>query len=324
MNFNKDNLKQSAIEVLQIEAAAVGNLSDNIGDTFMQAVECLHGVAGKVVCMGVGKSAHIAAKAAATLSSTGTAAFFMHPNDAGHGDLGMVDKRDALLVFSYSGESREVIDILPALKNLQIPIVAIVGSEESTLAKSAKVVLLSMVEKEACPHNLAPTASTTASLALADALAMTLLLARGFSTADFARTHPAGKLGRRLLLRVSDVMCTGEAVPQVTASATLADTLLEMTSKCMGMTLIVDNGQLAGIFTDGDLRRLLKNGTTDFAHLQVSKLMNTTPTTIAPHALAVDAIDLMRTKKINQLPVVDGGNLVGALSIHDLLKHNIA
>ncbi len=324
MQMDNDSLKQTAIQVLEIEAAAIIGLKSTIDDSFCKVIQCLHAIKGKVICMGIGKSGHIAAKIAATLSSTGTPSFFMHPSEAGHGDLGMIDSNDALLVFSYSGESQEITEILPSIKRLRIPMIAIIGKADSSLAETADIYLLTTVQKEACPHNLAPTASTTASLALADALAMTLLVARGFTPQDFARTHPSGKLGKQLLLRVSDVMRQGSDIPQIQATARFPEILLEITSKRMGMALITDNNKLLGIFTDGDLRRLLKATPMPSDTVCASQLMNLAPKTIEADALAVDALQLMRQQQITQLAVVCGDQLVGALSIHDLLMHRIA
>lgn len=310
----------TARQVLTIERDAIGECCQTLGDDFLAAVRTLHDARGKVVCCGVGKSAHIARKVAATLSSTGTPAFFMHGTEAGHGDLGVVRRDDVILFVSYSGESEELLNLLPALRRLQIPLVAMVGHAGSTLARAAQVCLLTTVRQEACPHNLAPTASTTTALALGDALAMTLQRARGFSPDDFARTHPSGQLGRRLLLRVSDIMRTGDAVPLVAPDSRFAEVLLEMTQKRMGMALVAgSDNRLLGIFTDGDLRRAMEEQD-DLRGTAVSDLMTRDPHHIAADATAVDALAYLQQNKINQLPVVDDASkIVGALIIHDLM-----
>ena len=265
--------RRMAADVLDIEREALANVRDSLDDSFTRAIAALRAVRGKIVCSGVGKSGHIAGKIAATFSSTGAPALFMHPADAGHGDLGVVGDDDAVLLISYSGESADLLELIPPLKQLQAPLLAIVGETRSTLAGAVDIVLSAAVKREACPHNLAPTASTTAALALGDALAMTLLRARGFSPDDFARTHPAGRLGRRLLLRVSDIMRVGADVPLVRGGASFSETLLEMTGKRMGMTLVCDDdGGLCGIFTDGDLRRAM-DSPADLRAANIAELM---------------------------------------------------
>ena len=318
-----DDWRAMAVRVFDIERDALTMVRDRLDESFIRAVDILRQLRGKIICSGVGKSGHIAGKIAATFSSTGAPAFFMHPSDAGHGDLGMVGDDDAVLLLSYSGESTELIDLIPALKRLQIPLLAIVGNCHSSLAAAADVCLSAEVKREACPHNLAPTASTTAALALGDALAMALLYARGFSTDDFARTHPSGKLGRRLLMRVADVMRKDDDIPRVHADASFADALLEMTAKQMGMTLICDNDEaLVGIFTDGDLRRVADKFA-DLGNARIGDLMTATPLTTTPSMLAADTLGRMKEKKINHLAVVSNHRLVGALSFHDLLRHKI-
>lgn len=316
--------RDMARQVLNIESAAVAAMAATVDEVFIRAVQCIVAASGKVVCSGVGKSGHIAGKIAATLSSTGTPAFFMHASEAGHGDLGMIGDGDTVLLLSYSGESEELLEIIPALKRLQVPLIAMVGVRNSTLAQAADICLLTAVEQEACPHNLAPTASSTAMLALGDALAMTVLTARGFMPDDFARTHPLGKLGRRLLLRVSDVMRRGDDIPIVRESASFPEALLEMTGKRMGMTLVCDApGRLCGIITDGDLRRALDK----FSNLQqltVRELIHGPPLAIAADTLAADALQRMKEKAINHLAVTEAdGSLAGVLSFHDLLRHRI-
>lgn len=293
------------------------------GAAFAEAVARIAAAKGKVICCGVGKSGHIAGKVAATLSSTGTPAFFMHASEAGHGDLGMVGDSDILLLFSYSGESAELLDIVPALKRLRLPLIAVVGEADSTLGQVADVCLPAAVDREACPHNLAPTASTTAALALGDALAMTVLTARGFSPDDFARTHPSGKLGRRLLLRVGDVMRSGNSIPLVREDTPFYDTLLVMTRQRMGMTLVCNaRGALAGIITDGDLRRALDRFS-DLSGRAAGALMTKRPKRVSPDMLATEALQLMKAKSLNHLAVTQSGRLVGALSFHDLFHHKI-
>ena len=323
-----DIWQRTALQVLEIESAAVAAMRHALDASFMRAVEVIAACRGKVVCSGVGKSGHILGKIAATFSSTGTPAFFMHAGEAGHGDLGMIGDDDILLLFSYSGESEELMGIVPAVKRMGIPLIAITGTAGSNLAKAADICLLAAVEREACPHNLAPTASTTAALALGDALAMTVLTARGFSPDDFARTHPAGNLGKRLLLRVSDVMRRGADIPLVREDATFSEVLMSMTSKRMGMTLVQDRaGGLCGIVTDGDLRRALdKIGNLHDKPLRV--LMTATPVAVPPDMLAAQALQMMKEKSLNHLAVTEeegrgGSRLVGALSFHDLLQHKI-
>lgn len=316
--------QKMAAEVLDIERDALAETRDSLDDNFSRAVEILRAARGKIVCSGVGKSGHIAGKIAATFSSTGAPAIFMHPADAGHGDLGVVADEDAVLLISYSGESGELLELIPPLKRLQVPLLAIVGAADSTLAAAADVALSAAVRREACPHNLAPTASTTAALALGDALAMVLLRARGFSPDDFARTHPAGKLGRRLLLRVADIMRAGADIPRVRRGAALAEALLEMTGKRMGMTLVCEaDGALCGIFTDGDLRRAV-NSPADLRAATIDALMTPAPKCAPPAMLAADALAQMKAAAVNHLAVVDAaGKLVGALSLHDILRHKL-
>ena len=314
---------KTARTVFDIESEALLTVRDRLGDSFTAAIKLLLECQGKVVCVGVGKSGHIARKAAATLSSTGTPAFFMHPAEAGHGDMGALASGDVLLALSYSGESREVLDLLPALRRLDARLIAIVGASNSTLARTADVALLAPVEREACPHNLAPTASTTAALALTDALALTLLSARGFSADDFARAHPSGMLGRRLLTRVADVMRHGDELPEIDSKVSFTQALAKMTGKQMGMVLAVtEDGILRGIFTDGDLRRAVEMEV-NLTHASLACLMTTTPHCVSPEMLAVDALVQMKQKQINHLAVTEQDKLVGALSFHDLLRHGL-
>ena len=313
-----------ARRVLKIEAAAITALAARIDGNFANAVRVLLDCKGRVVVSGIGKSGHIARKTAATFASTGTPAFFVHAAEASHGDLGMVTEADVLVAFSYSGETDELLAIVPILKRQGAKLIAITGQPCSTLASLADVHLDAHVDQEACPLNLAPTASTTAALALGDALAVALLEARGFGKDDFARSHPGGTLGRRLLTHVSDVMRTGDAVPAVTLNASLSTALLEISKKGMAMTAVLDpDGCVAGIFTDGDLRRLIEK-TQNFSDVRVADVMHRSPRSIGPDRLAAEAADLMEEHRINQLLVVDGERrLVGALHIHDLTNAKV-
>lgn len=322
--INDDRALALARDVLDIEADAVRALRDQLDGDFVQAVALLLGCRGRVVVSGIGKSGHIARKIAATLASTGTPAFFVHPAEASHGDLGMVTSDDVFIGISYSGESEELVAILPLVKRIGAKLIAITGRAESSLGTLADVNLNAAVSKEACPLNLAPTASTTAALALGDALAVAVLDARGFGSEDFARSHPGGALGRRLLTHVRDVMRSGDDVPLVGADATLSDALFQITAKRMGMTAVVDDdGRVAGIFTDGDLRRVLaRDG--DFRALPIVDVMTREPRTIGPEHLAVEAVELMERHRINQMLVVDAdGVLIGALNMHDLFSKKV-
>ncbi|WP_431820523.1 arabinose 5-phosphate isomerase KdsD [Burkholderia sp. F1] len=322
--INDDRALALARDVLDIEADAVRALSDQLDGDFVKAVALLLGCGGRVVVSGIGKSGHIARKIAATLASTGTPAFFVHPAEASHGDLGMVTADDVFIGISYSGESEELVAILPLVKRIGAKLIAITGRAESSLGQLADVNLNAAVAKEACPLNLAPTASTTAALALGDALAVAVLDARGFGSEDFARSHPGGALGRRLLTYVRDVMRTGDEIPSVGLDATLSDALFQITAKRLGMTAVVDaDGKVAGIFTDGDLRRVLERDG-DFRRLPIVDVMTRQPRTIGPDHLAVEAVELMERHRINQMLVVDaGGALIGALNMHDLFSKKV-
>jgi arabinose-5-phosphate isomerase len=313
-----------ARRVLQIEADAVRALVDRVDESFLAAVELIHGRKGRVVVSGMGKSGHIARKIASTMASTGTPAYFVHPAEASHGDLGMVDAGDVFIAISYSGGSEELLDIVPLVKRRGAKLIAITGKQGSALAREADVHLDAAVAQEACPLNLAPTASTTAALALGDALAVALLDARGFSKDDFARSHPRGRLPRQALLHVADVMRKGEGLPSVAESASLRDALREMTRGGIGMTAVRNGGgKVTGIFTDGDLRRALEKGA-DYASARVGQVMTAGPRLIRPEALAVEAVQQMETHKVNQLLVVDAaGKLVGALNMHDLFRAKV-
>jgi arabinose-5-phosphate isomerase len=313
-----------AQDVLDIEADAVRGLGTRLNGDFVSAVELLLDCNGRVVVSGIGKSGHIARKLAATFASTGTPAFFVHPAEASHGDLGMVTAHDVFIGLSNSGESDELVAIIPLVKRLGAKLIAMTGRPESSLAKLADVHLDCGVEQEACPLNLAPTASTTAALALGDALAVAVLDARGFSADDFARSHPGGSLGRRLLTYVRDVMRTGEALPKVGLDATVRDALFEITAKRMGMTAVVNAaGHVEGIFTDGDLRRVLEHSG-DFRNLAITDVMTRAPRTIGAGQLAVEAVELMERHRINQMLVIDAaGTLTGALNMHDLFSAKV-
>ena len=311
--------------VLATEADAIRALQGRLGAPFLAAARTLLDCRGRVVVIGIGKSGHIARKLAATLASTGTPAFFVHAAEASHGDLGMITNDDVVLLLSNSGETDELVSLLPHLKRQGAQLIALTGNEHSSLAQSAHVHLDVSVDAEACPLGLAPTASTTAALALGDALALTLLDARGFSVEDFARSHPGGSLGRRLFTHVSDVMHTGAELPVVALDAPLAAAVLEMSGKGMGMTAVVDAaGRVEGIFTDGDLRRCLPR-VGDFSAVRVAELMTRTPRTIGPERLAIDCVELMETPpKVMQLLVVDSERrLLGALHLHDLFRAKV-
>ncbi len=322
--FDAARALRLAHDTFDIEASAVLGLKARTGDSFARAVEQMLHCTGRVVVMGMGKSGHVGRKIAATLASTGTPAMFVHPAEASHGDLGMVTAHDVVLAISNSGESDELTAILPVLKRLGMPLVAITGGGQSTLARNAALVLDSGVDKEACPLNLAPTASTTAQLALGDALAVALLDARGFRAEDFARSHPGGALGRKLLTQISDVMRSGEALPQVAPYANLGTLMREMSRKGLGASAVVaPDGALLGIFTDGDLRRLVEAGT-DLRQATAGEIMFTRPRTLRPDVLAVDAAVLMETHRITCVLVVDDAHrLVGAVHIGDLMRAKV-
>jgi arabinose-5-phosphate isomerase len=311
-------------DALRIEARAVAALVDRLGADFESACRMLLACTGRVVVSGVGKSGHVGGKIAATLASTGTPAFFLHAAEASHGDFGMVAKGDVVLAISYSGETAELLTILPLFKRMGAPLIAMTGNPQSTLAREADAHLDISVPAEACPLNLAPTASTTATLAMGDALAVALLRHRGFTEADFARSHPGGALGRRLLLRVSDVMRTGDDLPMVGPDTPLPEGLLEMSRKRLGMTAVVDaDRRVVGIFTDGDLRRALDRRI-DVQKVRMADVMTKGSRSIGPHDLAAEAVLMMEKHSINGLLVRDaGGVLIGALNVHDLLRAGV-
>lgn len=322
------NMKERAIaqakRVLEIEAEAVTSLKQIIDDNFYEICELLKKCTGRIVVTGMGKSGHIGHKVAATLASTGTPAFFMHPAEASHGDLGMITADDVVLALSNSGETDELIAIIPILIRQGTAVISMTGNDQSTLAKNSSHHLLAKVKEEACPLNLAPTSSTTAALALGDAIAVTLMEMRGFTSDDFARSHPGGKLGRRLLLRVQDIMAPYDEIAEVSESHHLTDALLEMTKHPLGIIIVTDDNQtLKGVFSEGDLRRTLTNRT-DIHALTMKECMTATPKFIHPTALAVDAANLMEEKRISALPVLDQNNkVVGVVTMHHLLQARV-
>ena len=318
-------LQELALAVIDTEAAAIKALAGEIRQaSFLHACRLMLECKGRVVVTGMVKSGHIAGKIAATLASTGTPAFFVHPGEASHGDLGMITSADVVLALSNSGETGEIITILPIIKRLAVPLIAMTGNAGSTLSLAASANLNVRVTKEACPLGLAPTASTTAALAMGDALAVALLEVRGFTEEDFARSHPGGALGRRLLLLIDDLMHTGADIPRVDIDTSLSDALMEMTRKGLGMTVVVDAGnQVAGVYTDGDLRRTIDHKV-DLHTAQVRDVMTPGCKTIQPGMLAAEALQIMEKTKINALPVVNADNeLVGALNMHDLLRAGV-
>jgi arabinose-5-phosphate isomerase len=322
---DRQKLEELALAVLDIESRAVAALASEIRrDSFYEACRLMLDCRGRVVVIGMGKSGHIGSKIAATLASTGTPAFFVHPGEASHGDLGMITPADVVLALSNSGETAEIITILPIIKRLNVPLIAMTGNLKSTLARAASACINVRVEREACPLDLAPTASTTAALVMGDALAIALLEARGFTKEDFARSHPSGALGRRLLLLIDDLMHTGDAVPAVGPETLLSNALMEMTRKGLGMTAVIDEqGHLIGVFTDGDLRRAIDHKV-DVHSTLVGDVMTRNCKTVHPGMLAAEALQLMDSKLINALPVInDDKVLIGALNMHDLLRAGV-
>jgi arabinose-5-phosphate isomerase len=317
-------LLRLGVAVLETEAAAIRDLIARVDESFARACEHMLGCRGRIVVLGMGKSGHVGGKIAATLASTGSPAFFVHPGEASHGDLGMITRDDVVLALSNSGETDEIVTIVPLIKRLGVPLIALTGNPGSRLAREATVNIDVTVAKEACPLGLAPTASTTAALAMGDALAVALLQARGFSAEDFARSHPGGRLGRRLLLHIADIMHAGDAVPRVRQDVLMRDALVEMSRKGLGMTAIVDaDDRVLGIFTDGDLRRAL-DGRVDLHAARIADFMTRQCKTVGPELLAEEALQRMQTHKINGLLVVDAdGRLIGALNMHDMLRAGV-
>jgi len=318
-----NSIIKSAKEVIAIEKNALEDLKNKIDGEFVKACELISQCSGKVIVIGMGKSGHIGNKIAATLASTGTPAFAVHPAEAGHGDLGMISRNDVVIAVSYSGESDEISMILPVIQRAGVKIISMTGNHSSSIAKAADMHIDVGVKKEACPHNLAPTASTTATLAMGDAIAVSLLTMKGFTPEDFARSHPSGSLGRRLLTFVTNIMKTGDEIPLINPNATLSDALLEMTKKGLGMVLIHENMNLKGIYTDGDLRRTLEK-TQNLNDLKINDVMTKDCSAILDSEPAIKAVELMDGKNINSLPVVDKNKkIVGAINMHSLMQAKV-
>jgi arabinose-5-phosphate isomerase len=318
-----NSLLQSAKDVILLEAQAVEDLANRLDETFIKACQLIQNCQGKVILIGMGKSGHIGNKIAATFASTGTPAFSVHPGEAGHGDLGMITEGDVVIAISYSGESDEIMTLIPVIKRLGVPIISMTGNANSSIGEACNVHLDVSVAKEACPHNLAPTSSTTVALAMGDAMAVSLLTDKGFSPDDFARSHPSGALGRRLLTFVKNIMKTGDEIPSVSADTKLLDALLVMSQKALGMVIITDNGTLLGILTDGDLRRVLENHN-DIQGLSISDVMTPDCKSISADKPAVVAVQMMDEFSLNSLPVVDDDNqVVGAINTHTLMQAKI-
>jgi len=317
-------LLEIAKAVVQTEADSVLMLKERINQTFNVACQLMLSCEGKVILVGMGKSGHIAKKIAATLASTGTPSFYVHPGEAGHGDLGMVNDKDVVIIISYSGESDEIITLLPSIKRLDISVISMTGNSSSTIAEESDVHLDASVDQEACPHNLTPTSSTTVALVMGDAIAITLLNARGFTPEDFAKSHPSGALGRRLLTLVSNIMKSGDDIPIVSKETSLIDSLLVMSQKALGMVLITDNNTLLGIFTDGDLRRVLEKNI-NFQNLSIKDVMTQNCKSIQPNKPALIALQMMEEYSLNSLPVVDSDNqVIGAINMHTLMQAKVA
>lgn len=311
------------LAVIETEAQAILALADRIDDKFAQACRLLLACQGRIIVTGMGKSGHIAKKIAATLASTGSPAFFVHPGEASHGDMGMITRQDVILAISNSGNTSEILQLIPIIKRFQIPLISLSGQADSPLAKAATVNIDIHVDKEACPLGLAPTSSTTAALVMGDALAIALLEVRGFSAEDFALSHPGGSLGRRLLLQINDIMHAGETLPIVLETETLSNALITITAKKLGLACLVDpQGELTGIFTDGDLRRALSTPI-DIHQIQMKDIMNPNPKTLSRDELAVSAVQLMETYKITALVITEGKKPIGVLHLHDLLRAGV-
>ncbi|WP_038199377.1 arabinose-5-phosphate isomerase KdsD [Xenorhabdus bovienii] len=321
--MSKIDFQQSGKKVLQVELDGLAELEQYINEDFSRACELMFGCEGKIIVMGMGKSGHIGRKIAATFASTGTPSFFVHPGEASHGDLGMVTSKDIVLTISNSGESNEIVALIPVLKRQKVPLICMTNNPNSSMGKAADIHLCIKTPQEACPLGLAPTTSTTATLVMGDALAVALLQARGFTAEDFALSHPGGTLGRKLLLLTSDLMTIGDDIPRVPYTATLREALVEITRKKLGMTVICDDDmQIKGIFTDGDLRRVFDMGI-DLNHANISDVMTIGGVRIKPHTLAVDALNLMQSRHITSLLVTDGDKLLGVLHMHDLLQAGV-
>ena len=317
-------LIEIAKTVVQTEADSILMIKDRINQTFIDACQLMLSCQGKVILVGMGKSGHIAKKIAATLASTGTPSFYVHPGEAGHGDLGMVNDKDFIFIISYSGESDEIIELLPSIKRLDISVISMTGNASSTIAKESDIHLDVSVDQEACPHNLTPTSSTTVALVMGDAIAITLLNARGFTPEDFAKSHPSGALGRRLLTLVSNIMKSGDDIPIVSKETSIIESLLVMSQKSLGMVLITDKNTLLGIFTDGDLRRVLEKNIT-FQDLPIKDVMTKNCKSIQPNKPALIALQMMEEYSLNSLPVVDSDNqVIGAINMHTLMQAKVA
>ncbi|MCH2478193.1 MAG: KpsF/GutQ family sugar-phosphate isomerase [Gammaproteobacteria bacterium] len=320
---NKFDYISVAKRVLDIESSAIADLKSDLGESFINACEICFNCSGKIIVMGLGKSGHIADKIAATFASTGTPAFFIHPSEAIHGDLGMIDSEDVVLVLSNSGETEEIVSLIPVIKNMGIKIIALTGNEESKLSTEADIHVHVLVKEEACPMNLAPTASTSAALAMGDAIAVALLEKRGFTKEDFAKSHPGGSLGKQLLLSVQDIMHKGDEIPAVYETDKLASGLIEMSEKALGMTVVLNQkDDLVGIFTDGDLRRTLENKI-DIQKTTMKEVMTKDPYIIKKETLAYNAVAKIQEKKITSLIIVEGKKVIGALNIHDLFRAGV-
>ncbi len=317
-------LIEIAKTVVQTEADSILMLKDRINQTLIDACQLMLSCQGKVILVGMGKSGNIAKKIAGTLASTGTPSFYVHPGDAGHGDLGMVNDKDFIFIISYSGESNEIIELLPSIKRLDIPVISMTGNASSTIAKESDIHLDVSVDQEACPHNLTPTSSTTVALVMGDAIAITLLNARGFTPEDFAKSHPSGALGRRLLTLVSNIMKSGDDIPIVSKETSVIESLLVMSQKSLGMVLITDKNTLLGIFTDGDLRRVLEKNI-NFQDLPIKDVMTKNCKSIQPNTPALIALQMMEEYSLNSLPVVDSDNqVIGAINMHTLMQAKVA
>ena len=317
-------LIEIAKAVIQTEADSILMLKDRIDQTLNDACQLMLSCEGKVILIGMGKSGHIAKKIAATLASTGTPSFYVHPGEAGHGDLGVVNDKDVVFIISYSGESDEIVTLLPSIKRLNVAVISMTGNSSSTIAEESDVHLDVSVDQEACPHNLTPTSSTTVALVMGDAIAITLLNARGFTPEDFAKSHPSGVLGRRLLTLVSNIMKLGDDIPIVSKETSLIDSLLVMSQKALGMVLITDNNTLLGIFTDGDLRRVLEKNI-NFQNLSIKDVMTQNCKSILPNKPALIALQMMEEYSLNSLPVVDSDNqVIGAINMHTLMQAKVA
>ena len=320
---NKFDYISVAKRVLDIESSAISGLKKNLDQNFIDACELCFNCQGKIIVMGLGKSGHIADKIAATFASTGTSSFFIHPSEAIHGDLGMIDQKDIVLVLSHSGETEEIVSLIPIIRNMGINIIALTGNKESKLSQEAHIHLEVEIKEEACPMNLAPTASTSAAMAMGDAIAVALLEKRGFTKEDFAKSHPGGSLGKQLLLSVEDIMHTGDEIPVVYETDKLALGLIEMSKKALGMTAVInEKDNLVGIFTDGDLRRTLESKV-DIRKTYMKEVMKKDPYVIKKETLAYNAVAIIQEKKITSLIIVDGEKIIGALNIHDLFRAGV-